>query len=402
MSEQHSPSPAPTASTTQPALAQPTTLVLIRAWSFTLEHLRTAAHLFEPTALRILLRNAHTITPHAFIATDDPSLDTSDLPTITIPRGLSELDAVREAVLRSGTSPDRVAILSPYFFSLSPAHLAGALATHDRLGGDCLITTYDLSTLDHATQGGTVWQSRGGVFQVSPGSHVESGAIRIAKVASLKTATKFPYGRIEIHPIQLSEAVDERLRFPDLRSTSGLRSSSSTLPPAALARIQLVVFDFDGVFTNNLVYLDQNGIETVACNRSDGLGIGMLRDANIPALVLSAEVNPVVSRRCEKLKLECVQGVKDKLAALTKLCADRNIPLANVLYAGNDVNDVLCMQACGIAVAPSDARAEALSAATAVLTERGGDCFVRRICELLIQIRSKPASSAPSDGGTHS
>jgi 3-deoxy-D-manno-octulosonate 8-phosphate phosphatase KdsC-like HAD superfamily phosphatase len=68
-------------------------------------------------------------------------------------------------------------------------------------------------------------------------------------------------------------------------------------------RVELVVFDFDGVMTDNRVWVAEDGREMVAANRSDSLGIRNMREAGIESMVLSTEVNPVVAARCRKMKI---------------------------------------------------------------------------------------------------
>ena len=68
--------------------------------------------------------------------------------------------------------------------------------------------------------------------------------------------------------------------------------------------VLLVVFDFDGVFTDNKVYTAQDGTETVMCDRRDGLGVKMLRERGIDMFILSLEANPVVEARARKLGLD--------------------------------------------------------------------------------------------------
>ena len=77
-------------------------------------------------------------------------------------------------------------------------------------------------------------------------------------------------------------------------------------------KVKAVVFDFDGVFTNNKVIVSEEGRESVICNRSDGIGIEKLRKLNIPMIIISTEQNPVVSMRADKLKLPVKHGVKNK------------------------------------------------------------------------------------------
>ena len=112
----------------------------------------------------------------------------------------------------------------------------------------------------------------------------------------------------------------------------------------------MIVFDFDGVFTDNRVLVHEDGREAVWCHREDGLGIARLLERGIPMVVFSTEENPVVSARCRKLKLPCHQGLSDKLGTLKHLVATRGIDPKEVIFVGNDINDLSCMEwvGCGI------------------------------------------------------
>ena len=72
------------------------------------------------------------------------------------------------------------------------------------------------------------------------------------------------------------------------------------------SNIKLVFFDFDGVFTDNFVYVDDQGNEQVRCFRSDGLGLKRLKDMGILCYIISSEINDVVVKRSEKLNIPCV------------------------------------------------------------------------------------------------
>lgn len=150
-----------------------------------------------------------------------------------------------------------------------------------------------------------------------------------------------------------------------------------------LSAVRLVVFDFDGVFTDNKVIVTQKGEEAVVCSRADGYGLAMLRSAEVDSLVLSSEVNLVVSARCRKLKLCCIQGCADKLRALKKLASERGLTLAQIAYVGNDINDLACMGAVGLPVAVADAYPQALEVAAYITSRKGGEGAVREICEML-------------------
>lgn len=159
------------------------------------------------------------------------------------------------------------------------------------------------------------------------------------------------------------------------------------------AQLRMLVFDFDGVMTNNQVLVMQDGTEGVLCNRSDGMGIEMLRNAapqGFSMLVLSKEVNPVVAARCRKLRLECHQGVDDKLPALQRLAADRAVKSNQVAYVGNDINDVACMGWVGLPVAVADAFPKCKAAARFVTAAPGGHGAVREVCERIISAWQTP------------
>lgn len=154
-----------------------------------------------------------------------------------------------------------------------------------------------------------------------------------------------------------------------------------------LAKLHLVVFDFDGVMTDNRVLVMQDGTEGVLCNRSDGLGIGMLRDAGLALLILSKEENPVVSARARKLKIECMQGIDDKLTALKALLSQRGVDAGDVAYVGNDLNDLECMGHVGLPIAVSDAYPQVLRVARLVTMRPGGHGAVREVCDWILAAR---------------
>ena len=151
-------------------------------------------------------------------------------------------------------------------------------------------------------------------------------------------------------------------------------------------KVSLVVMDFDGVLTDNRVWVDQDGRERVAAYRSDSMGLNIVRRSlPIDFLVLSTETDPVVTARCKKMKIEAVQGLTDKASVLNEILRQRNLLPEEVLYIGNDVNDLGCFDTAGYAVAPADAEEEVKRQADLVLTRKGGLGAVRELCDLLLQ-----------------
>ena len=90
-------------------------------------------------------------------------------------------------------------------------------------------------------------------------------------------------------------------------------------------KIKLIVFDFDGVMTDNRVTINERGEESVRVNRADGLGVDLLRNAGIPMMIMSTEENPIVLHRAKKLKLFCLSSIKDKAEALRQYCDDQRL-----------------------------------------------------------------------------
>ena len=160
----------------------------------------------------------------------------------------------------------------------------------------------------------------------------------------------------------------------------------------ALGAIHTIAFDFDGVFTDNKVYVAQDGSELVRCDRADGLGIDLLRAAQArgklaaEVFVLTKERNPVTETRARKLHLACHAGCDDKLEFVTRRLNDARRTFEGLLYVGNDINDLAVMERAGFSVAPADAHERVQRIASAVLPQNGGNGFVRAFVERLLDI----------------
>lgn len=148
--------------------------------------------------------------------------------------------------------------------------------------------------------------------------------------------------------------------------------------------VDAVVLDFDGTQTDDRVYVDSDGRETVAVHRGDGLGIAALRRAGLPMLILSSEENPVVAARARKLRVPVLHGVERKDLALKQWCEEQGIAPERVLYAGNDVNDLPCFDLVGWPVAVASAHDVVRGAARAVTSAAGGAGAIREIASWIL------------------
>lgn len=216
---------------------------------------------------------------------------------------------------------------------------------------------------------------------------IETGAVYIFKTEGFLKAKHRFFGKTvgsympPERVFEIDEPIDFKIAEILLKEQLILRKKLA-LPQA----IEAVLFDFDGVMTDNKVIVSEDGKESVVCDRSDGMGISQLKKLKIKTAVLSTEVNPVVSARCKKLSLECYQGLRhNKEQTLIEWCEENNINKKNVVYMGNDINDIECMKLVGCSVVPSDAHPKVTSYANIVLDKKGGNGAVRNLCDLITE-----------------
>ncbi len=148
-------------------------------------------------------------------------------------------------------------------------------------------------------------------------------------------------------------------------------------------RIDLVVYDFDGVMTDNKVLVFENGQEAAVCSRADGMAIAMIKRMGIPQVVISTERNSVVQVRVQKLNIKAIYGVKDKRKALVDYCRKAKYSLDRVVYVGNDINDFEAMQAVGYPIAPADAHKTIRRLAVKVISVKGGQGVIRELVDMI-------------------
>ncbi|MGP8153530.1 MAG: Gfo/Idh/MocA family oxidoreductase [Smithella sp.] len=159
--------------------------------------------------------------------------------------------------------------------------------------------------------------------------------------------------------------------------------------------ISLIVFDFDGVMTDNCALVDEQGHEQVIVNRSDGMGISLLRrQKKINMLVISTETNATVSARCKKLGIPVIQAIKDKTIILNNWMTTHKIDSSRVVYVGNDVNDITCFSLVGFSIVPADAHPLARQKADMILKSKGGRGAVREVCDLLMNLDTNAKGEA--------
>ena len=241
------------------------------------------------------------------------------------------------------------------------------------------------------------WEQRDGQFhplghdaatrprrQELPRRMVETGAFYVFTATGLRDSGSRFHGRIGCVEVGRREAI-EIDTLEDLRLARELAMSAES--GGAIGPLDAVVFDFDGVHTDDYVWVDQKGVESVRVSRSDGFGVGLLRDVGVKVLILSKEKNPVVAKRGEKLGVEVLQGVDDKAAALDKWASENEIDLGRVAYLGNDVNDAPALERVAWPVVVANAHPDVKVLARVVLRNNGGEGAVRELADMIIRSR---------------
>jgi N-acylneuraminate cytidylyltransferase len=215
---------------------------------------------------------------------------------------------------------------------------------------------------------------------------LETGAVYVMRTKGFKKAKHRFFGKTAMYImppercLEIDEPIDLKIAEVLMREREQ-EHKLRALPSA----ISALVLDFDGVFTDNRVIVFEDGKEAVLCNRSDGMGLSQLKKSGLRILVLSTEDNPVVQARCDKLSIEYIQGVQDKLEALRNWLKTKEIDASTVAYVGNDVNDIECMQEVGCGVAVSDAHPHVKANAHIILSASGGQGAIREIAVLIEQ-----------------
>ncbi|MDC3113803.1 HAD hydrolase family protein [Gammaproteobacteria bacterium] len=146
--------------------------------------------------------------------------------------------------------------------------------------------------------------------------------------------------------------------------------------------IEIIFFDFDGVFTDNYVYVNEEGIESIKSSRADGLGIARLKSLGIETFIVSTEKNNVVEMRAKKLNIKCSHGIDNKAHELKKICENLSVDPNKTMFVGNDINDIPAFEYVGVPVGVADSFKEIHSYISFITNKEGGNGVVREICDL--------------------
>jgi 3-deoxy-D-manno-octulosonate 8-phosphate phosphatase (KDO 8-P phosphatase) len=162
--------------------------------------------------------------------------------------------------------------------------------------------------------------------------------------------------------------------------------------PTALATLQAIAFDVDGVLTNGSLTWSSNTMEEIKTfSFTDIMGISLLRRLDIKLALISGEPSPLVDRYAQKMHIPFVaKGTRDKAGALRDFATKFDIPLPNTCFFGDDVNDLSAMKIAGLCACPADAAAEVhafVSGYGFVSRQPGGRGAVREFADAILTAR---------------
>jgi len=153
-----------------------------------------------------------------------------------------------------------------------------------------------------------------------------------------------------------------------------------------IKKLKLIIFDVDGVFTDGSVYIDEQGKEMLKFSRIDGRGIRLLKETGLKTAIITSEDSNIVKIRMKKLKIDQIfTGIQDKMKIYNDLKENYDLNDENICYLGDDTNDIEIMKIVGFACCPINAQKRVKKISKFVSDLKGGEGFVREICNLIVK-----------------
>lgn len=153
-------------------------------------------------------------------------------------------------------------------------------------------------------------------------------------------------------------------------------------------KIELVIFDVDGVMTDGGLFFDNNGDEYKAFNSLDGHGLRMLQECGVKAAVITGRQSELVKYRMRDLGINLLyQGYRDKIPAFEKLLHEVKLDKHQITYVGDDVVDLPIMSQLDFAIAVQNAHPFVKQHAHWITERCGGHGAVRDVVEFILEAK---------------
>ena len=183
-------------------------------------------------------------------------------------------------------------------------------------------------------------------------------------------------------PKESLNANDENLNW----SLVEQQLAQSLISQKQCKRINYVVLDVDGVFTDGGIYYDSDGEMAKRFDMRDGMGLEILREHDVDVIIMTSENSELVKKRMQKLKINYVfLGAKDKYSLLEHFIRKNNLDRSEIAYVGDDVNDLANLCSVGWSFAPKNATNNVLPLVDVVLSKPSGNGAIREVCEFVLK-----------------
>ena len=214
---------------------------------------------------------------------------------------------------------------------------------------------------------------------------VENGAFYITSKKLLLESQNRVSGNIKA--VEMKEDTFFEIDEPkDWAVIEILMKKSGFIAPKEIPAVKMFLTDCDGCLTDGGMYYSEYGDELKKFNTRDGMGFALLRQKGIVTGIITSENTALNRRRAEKLELDILEaGCKDKVSAVKRLCRERNISMDNVVYIGDDINDIELIKAAGFGCCPSDAVLKVRENADFITQARGGEGVIREVVEYILK-----------------
>ncbi len=216
------------------------------------------------------------------------------------------------------------------------------------------------------------------------GTLMENGAFYITSKKALLQSRNRMSGKIKAYEMCQESAyeIDEPMDWGIVETM--LKSKTA---PTVSPQIKMFLTDCDGCLTDAGMYYSENGDELKKFNTRDGVAFDMLHKRGIITGIVTSESVELNRRRAKKLKLNIIiDGCKNKLEAVKALSEEHQIPLENIAYIGDDINDIEVLQAVGLACCPKDATEKVRNTSHYIANAKGGEGVIREVVEKFIEI----------------
>ena len=155
-------------------------------------------------------------------------------------------------------------------------------------------------------------------------------------------------------------------------------------------KIKLVITDVDGVLTDGGMYYTASGDVMKRFHVRDGMGVTLLRENNIPTIIITKEQTPMVKQWAKRMKIKRLfDGVKQKEKILQRICTQFKVKQDEIAYIGDDINDVELLKMVGFSAVPKDAISIAKNNSNYICKKKGGEGALREVAEIILSAKAK-------------